>query len=231
MSQLFPRTILTPICCASLVLLVGGCASKPLPVAYNPTNFGAPDPVETPKAPQAIGAGDKVRVTVFQVESLSGEFPVEENGQINYPLLGSVKAQGLTPAQLATNISQELKQKYLKNPDVQVAILQSDSSITVEGAVNQPGVLPMQGTTTLIQAVAMARGTKDDADPHKVVVFRKVNGQRLAAAFDLRAIRRAEAPDPTIYPNDVVVVEDSRSQKLFENVTRAVSVLGIFRPF
>lgn len=220
-----------PVCCAVLVALVGGCADKPLSVPYDPANFGSPDATETAKAPQTIGPGDKVRVTVFQVDSLSGQFPVEDSGQINYPLLGGLRAQGLTPAELANHISEQLKQKYLKTPDVQVAVIQSVSSVTVEGAVNQAGILPVEGTTTLIRAIALARGTKDAADPKRVVVFRQVNGRRMAAAFDLRAIRRAEAPDPTIYPNDVVVVPDSRSRKMFEDILRAIPAVGIFRPF
>jgi polysaccharide biosynthesis/export protein len=215
-----------------VALLLSACASKPLNVAYDPANFGPPDPVEVVKAPETIGPGDKLRVTVFQEDSLSGDFQVEDNGQIDYPIIGLVEAQGMTPSELSRHISDRLREKALRKPDVQVALVErAQGTITIEGAVNQPGVVPIAGPTTLIQAVALARGTHEDADPSKVVVFRKVKGQRMAAAFDLRAIRRAEANDPTIYPNDIVVVSAGSNSKLLENVLRAIPILGIFRPF
>lgn len=215
-----------------LALVLGACASKPLDVAYNPTNFGPPDPVEVVKVSDAIAAGDKVRVTVFQEESLSGEFRVEENGQIDFPLIGIVQAQGRTPSELGQYLAERLGERHLRNPDVQVAVAErAQQTITIEGAVQQAGVVPVAGETTLLQAVALARGTTEDANPSQVVVFRKINGQRMAAAFDLRAIRRAEAADPKIYPNDIVVVAGSQNRKLFRDILAAVPILGLFRPF
>lgn len=220
---------------APFSLLLAGCASKPLNVAYDPANFGEPDPVEVVEASQSVGPGDKLRVTVFQVDSLSGEFLVEENGQINFPLLGGVQVEDRTPTQIAKHLADALNQRHLRQPDVQVALLErakhEEGTITIEGAVNQPGVIPIRRPTTLLQAIALGRGTKDDADPSKIVVFRQVKGERMAAAFDLRAIRRAEAPDPKIYAKDIVVVSGSNKSKLLEGVLKAVPILGIFRPF
>lgn len=215
-----------------IALVLAGCASKPLNVAYNPANFGPPDPVAVAPVSDDIRPGDKLKVTVFQVDSLSGEFLVEENGQIDFPLIGNVQAQGRTPSQLAKVLADRLGEKALQNPNVQVAVAErSQQTITVEGAVKQPAVVPIQGKATLLQAIALAHGTTEDSNPSQVVVFRTVNGERMAAAFDLKAIRRAEAPDPVIYPNDVVVVADSKNRRLLDNVLRTIPILGIFRPF
>lgn len=231
-SRVHASRLVRAVLVGATALAASACANKPLNVAYNPANFGPPDPVAVAKAPEEIGPGDKIRVTVFQVESLSGEFQIEENGELDFPLIGIVQAQGLTPSELAKRLAARLAEGNLRNPNVQVAVLErAQQTITIDGAVNQAGVVPIRGQTSLLQAIALARGTAEDANPAQVVVFRKINGQRMAAAFDLRAIRRAEAPDPPIYANDIIVVGDSKNQKVIDSVLRAIPILGIFRPF
>lgn len=213
-------------------LAMSACANKPLPVAYNPANFGPPDAVQVVSTPDVIGPGDKIRVTVFGVDSLSGEYQVEQNGQINYPLVGNIQAQGQTSTDLAHLLASKLGERDLRNPNVQVSIIEhAPLTITVEGAVNQPAMVQIPGQIGLLQAIALARGTSDEADPSQVVVFRKVGGQRMAAAFDLRAIRRDEAADPPIYPNDVVVVASSKNRRVLDKILQALPVIGVFRPF
>jgi polysaccharide export outer membrane protein len=214
-------------------VLLSGCASKPLNVAYNPADFAPPDPVQFAKLPDVITPGDKIGVKVFGVESLTGEFEVEENGQIDYPLIGIVQAAGQTPSEFAKVLAARLRENSLRNPNVQVAVVKrAEQTIAIEGAVAQPAVVPIRGETTLLQAIAMARGTTPEANPSQIVVFRKVRGERMAAAFDLRAIRRGEATDPKLYPNDIVVVAGrSENAKLIDRILQSVPILGMFRPY
>jgi polysaccharide export outer membrane protein len=122
--------------------------------------------------------------------------------------------------------------KYFEHPDVSVAIKQSTAHVvTVDGAVNQAGQYPVAGPMTLIQAVALARGTTEDANSRRVAVFRTIDGQRQAAAFDLTAIRRGEAQDPQIYPGDIVVVDGSKIKEAEKQIFQSVPLLAIFRPF
>jgi polysaccharide export outer membrane protein len=204
------------------------------PVPYDVQDFRAPD-VETvapPVSQQRIGPMDKIRVTVFQVADLSGEFTVDASGNIDYPLLGNVPAQGLTPPELSEQIATQLGRRYLRNPSVQTAFVeQQQQTITLDGSVRQPGVVPIQGQTTLMRAVALGRGTAEDANPRRVVVFRTIQGKRMAAAFDLTSIRRGEAEDPVIYGNDIVVVDGSRSRQTFRDVLSALPILGVFTLF
>jgi polysaccharide export outer membrane protein len=102
--------------------------------------------------------------------------------------------------------------------------------VTVDGAVNQAGQYPIAGPMTLIQAVALARGTSDDANSRRVAVFRTIGGQRQAAAFDLTAIRRGEASDPKIYPGDIVVVDGSKIKAAQKQIFQSFPLLTVFRP-
>ena len=210
------------------------CAGRGGPVPYEPEGFVAPDAQAQPVAnsSQPIGALDTLTISVFQVESLSGEFKVDPAGKIDYPLLGSVQAQGRTTAQLGEQLAGSLSQKYLQSPNVQVAIKErAEQTITVDGSVKQPGVFTVKGPTTLLQAVAMARGTTEDANPSRVIVFRTISGERMAGAFDLKQIRRAQAEDPVIYGNDIVVVDGSKSRQMFRDLMTTIPLLGVLRPF
>jgi polysaccharide export outer membrane protein len=113
-----------------------------------------------------------------------------------------------------------------------VAIKESTAHVvTVDGAVNQAGQFQVMGPLTLVQAIALARGTRDDANSRRVAVFRTIGGQRQAAAFDLTDIRRGQATDPAIYAGDIVVVDGSRVKEVEKQVFSAVPLVGMFRPF
>lgn len=229
------RRLLRGAVVAAAALAVSACASgRGGTVPYAPSNFVAPDNQAEPiaSAAQPIGALDELNISVFQVESLTGEFKVDANGKIDYPLLGEVQAQGRTTEELRQTLATGLSQKYLQSPNVQVAIKErAEQKVTVDGAVTQPGVYVVKGPTTLIQAVAMAKGTTQDANPSRVYVFRTIRGERVAGAFDLKMIRRAQAEDPVIYGNDIVVVDGDKSRAMIQTLIQTIPVLGVLRPF
>ncbi len=233
-ARLLKSLLLILLLAAAMLALPGCTPGRGGPVPYEPANFGRSDvqTVEVSQGPQRIGPLDKVKITVFQVESLSGDFQVDGAGNIEFPLVGTVVARGMTAPELAQTIAGKLGQRYLQSPNVQVSLLESaDQTITVDGSVRQPGVFPVKGTTTLMQAIAMARGTAEDANPSRVVIFRTVNGERMAGAFDLKSIRRAQAPDPIVYGNDIVIVDGTRAQKLFQTLISTIPLLGVLRPY
>jgi polysaccharide export outer membrane protein len=96
--------------------------------------------------------------------------------------------------------------------------------------VRAPGVFPVRGQMTLMQVVAMARGTDDNANPRRVAIFRQVQGQRMAAAFDLVSIRRGQMEDPRIYSGDIVVVDGSKIRALQREILSAIPLLSVFNP-
>ncbi len=219
---------------AVAALGTSGCASRGGSVPYEPTGFVAPDIQSQPvaNASHPIGALDTISVSVFQVESLSGDYKVDAQGKIDYPLLGSVQAQGRTTAELREQLAASLSQKYLQSPNVQVAVKErAEQTITVDGSVRNPGQFIVKGPTTLLQAVALAKGTTEDANPSRIIVFRTIRGEKMAGAFDLQDIRRAKAEDPVIYGNDIIIVDGSRARQMYRELMGSLPLLSIIRPF
>lgn len=217
--------------------LMGACASTnsegTLSMARG--NELAPLPFTEAAAPQEeyrIGPLDQLNVTVFQVPDLSVEkVQVDAAGQVQLPLVGTVQVSGMTTTQLGAVITEKLG-KYLQNPQVAVTVAQAASQkVTVDGAVVEAGVYEIRGRTTLMQAVAMAKGPSRTADIKRVAVFRTVNGQRMAAVFNLQEIRRGASPDPSIQGDDIIIVEGSAMKETWREITSSLPALAIFRPF
>jgi polysaccharide export outer membrane protein len=180
-----------------------------------------------------IGPGDELNVRVFQVEDLSfDKINVDASGDLQMPLIGAVRAAGRTPVELSADIASRLSSQYLRNPQVTVTVNEAASQkITVDGAVTKPGVYTMRGTTSLLQAVAMAEGPSRVADLTKVAVFRNIDGQRSVALFDLQAIRQGRMDDPRVLGDDVIVVDTSQTSAVLREIVGALPALAIFRPY
>lgn len=223
---------LAAACIGVLGMMLSGCASHiPDTVARNPSSFAAPVAPDrsTVSDDYRLGALDTVTVSVFQVPDVTGDYQVDPTGNLTMPLIGRVPAQGKTLSELQSTIRQDYGAKYLQNPDVRVEIKTATSQrITVDGAVNQPGIYPITGDMSLIQAIATAKGTNGDALITRVVIFRKINGQREAALFDLKRIRRGEMSDPPVYGNDVVVVDGSRVRQTYRDLMTSLPIAGLF---
>ena len=234
-----PRAVRLLVLAAALLatLLLGACAgSRGGNIPYHPpaATFGAPDSpgLAALEENYKISPLDKLKINVFQVNDLSGEFQVDLTGHIAMPLIGSVRAVDLTTVQLDERITKMLGEKYLQNPDVSVGVTSSSTrTVTVDGSVREPGMFPVNGPLTLIQAIAMAKGTDENANPRRVAVFRQIQGQRMAAAFDLTDIRRGKVEDPRIYSGDIVVVDGSAVKAAQREILQALPIFSIFRPF
>jgi polysaccharide export outer membrane protein len=220
---------------AALAVALSACASRRGgSIPYDVADFGAPDTQTAQVLDEnyQIAPLDTLKINVFQVDDLSGDYEVDLTGRIAMPLIGSVKAVDMTTAQLKASLEAKLGESYLRDPDVTVGIAKSaGSNITVDGSVNTPGVYPVNGRITLVQAVAMARGTDPTANERRVAVFRQIDGQRMAAAFDLIDIRRGEAPDPVIYRGDIIIVDGSKTRAAFQEVLRSMPLVNVFVPF
>ncbi len=214
-------------------LLVAGCADTRGGTIPYDKPLAAPDEVkfQTLETNYKIAPMDKLGIKVFKADDLSGDYDVDLAGNISMPLIGQVQAANLTTAQLDDVLTQKLGAKYLEHPDVSVAIKASTAHVvTVDGAVTEGGAFPVGGPITLIQAIAMAKGTTEAANARRVAVFRTIGGQRQAAAFDLTAIRRGQAPDPQIYPGDIVVVDGSGLKATQKQLLQTIPLLAIFGP-
>ncbi|MEM9234021.1 MAG: polysaccharide biosynthesis/export family protein [Pseudomonadota bacterium] len=179
-----------------------------------------------------LSAADVVKVSVFGVSELDGDYQVDFDGNMRFPLIGTVPAEGLTPVQLAASLEAKLGESYLQNPEVMVTLVESvGERITVDGSVVSPGIYELEGKLTLLQAIALAGGPSEGANKKKVIVFRQVNGQRMAAAFNLQDIRDGEAEDPPVFGNDIVVMDGSGARARYGDLLRAAPIIGLIRFF
>lgn len=228
---------LVPI--GAVALLLAGCggssptlgpASRAVAVQ---SELPTPDPLQSLRVQRTfvLGPFDEIKVSVFGAEELTREGMVDSSGGFSMPLLGQVPAAGNTPAQLEQIIADGLRGRFVRNPKVTVSVTKVQSrTVTVDGAVGLPGVYPVVGDTTLQQVVAQARGTTEYAQLKEVVVFRTIDKQRMAALFNLEAIRAGQAADPQIYSDDIVVVGTNNRRRNFRDIIQAIPVLGVFTP-
>jgi polysaccharide export outer membrane protein len=177
-----------------------------------------------------IGPADALDITVFQESDISVKgVPVDASGDISMPLIGRVHASGQSTVEFAEVVAQKLGERYYVDPQVTVSVASSVSQrITVQGQVTEPGIYPMRGMTTLLDAVAMAKGETENGALRRVAVVRMQDGKRVAAIFDLNRIRRGEDLDPQLIPRDVVIVGHSTSKQLWHDLLRAAPLLNIF---
>lgn len=185
--------------------------------------------VNTPgSAAYRIGPQDVLEISVFKVTELSKSTQVSEAGTISYPLVGDVVAAGRTPREVERELTGRLGDKYLQKPQVSVFVKEYNSQrVTIEGAVKKPGVFPIQGSLSLLQAVAMAQGLENTSD-NTVLVFRTQGGKRSAARFDVAEIRTGDAADPELQAGDVVVAGTSALKEGFSNFLKVLPVTSVF---
>ncbi|MBN8925154.1 MAG: exopolysaccharide biosynthesis protein [Rhodospirillales bacterium 69-11] len=177
---------------AALILVLTGCAPgrdlPPLPPAPAATDYH-------------LGPGDAVRLITFGEEQLTGEFRVSDGGTIALPLVGTVRAAGLTPVELERAVADALKRgNVLRNPSVSAEVI-AYRPIFVLGEVNRPGQYPYQPGMTVVTAVAVAGGFTYRAVEGYASVLRTTDG----TAVEGRAPRQA-----FVQPGDVVTVFERR---------------------
>lgn len=212
------------------------CAVSPTPSRA----ASAPDAQDVKLFPKAttssgmidyvVGPLDKLNITVFQVKELTVEnLQVDASGQILLPLIGSVIASGKTTTQISQEIAHRLSEHYLQSPQVSVVVADTASQkITVEGAVNDAGVFELKGRTSLLEAVARAKGVSKAANSHHVAIIRTIDGAPHAATFDLAAISQGKAGNPEVLANDVVIVDTSKSKSFWHGVVEVIPAFYLF---
>jgi polysaccharide export outer membrane protein len=175
-----------------------------------------------------IGPLDVIEFSVFKVAELTRTAQVSETGTVNLPLVGEVQAAGKTAQEMEHELAHKLGAKYLQSPQVTVLVKEYNSQrVTVEGAVRRPGVYPIRGKTTLLQVIATAEGLDSQSDT-TVVVFRQVEGKRMAARFDVGQIRSGQTGDPAIQSGDMVVAPTSATKATFDVILKSLPIATVF---
>ncbi len=127
--------------------------------------------ISTQRSDYIIGSEDLLEISVFELEGLNKTVRVSEEGMINLPLLGEVRAEGLTRRGLEEVVRSLLEEKYINSPQVSVFIREFRSrSVSVIGSVRKPGTYKLLGSRTLIHVISEAGGLTDNAGPELYVI-------------------------------------------------------------
>lgn len=145
-----------------------------------------------------LGSGDKLRVTVFNETDLSGEFAVNDQGDVALPLIGAVRVAGKTLSQAQDIITEKYGAKYLVNPRVSIDVLNYRPFFII-GEVKTPGSYPYVAGMTVLNAIALAGGYTPRADKGHVEIKR---------AGEASAPEEAAGEDEVVLPGDVIRVKE-----------------------
>jgi polysaccharide export outer membrane protein len=161
--------------------------------------------------PFTVQPGDVLHITVWKEDSLDRETIVLPDGTISFPLIGTVNAQGLTPAILQNNIREDLY-KYI--PDAAVTVMVKaplGHTINVLGQVKKPGELVMQSDLSVLQALSQAGGLTPYAAHDKIVVIRTESGQKTSFSIPYDDIAQGDKleQDIDLQVGDVIIVPTS----------------------
>ena len=166
----------------SLIVLLG-CLAGAVPGAAGQAEY-------------TFGTGDRIRLTVFGHEDLSGEFTISETGEISLPLAGSLNLGGLTIRQAEQKVVETLKPDYLVNPRVGIEVLDYRPFYII-GEVNAPGSYPYVNGMTVTEAVALGGGFTHRARKERMVVIRASDPTRTEQPMSVTDV---------VFPGDVIKV-------------------------
>jgi polysaccharide export outer membrane protein len=145
-----------------------------------------------------LGPNDRTRIIVFGQPTLTGEFQLDGNGVLAYPLIGNVDARGMTPSELQQTIAQRLDKDWVRNPSVSVEV-SSRRPFYVIGEVQKPGSYPYVTDMSVLNAIATAGGQTYRANMGDFYIKRKQDG---------RVVRVQATQESLLQPGDTVVVRE-----------------------
>jgi polysaccharide export outer membrane protein len=180
---------------------------KAKPVAPPCTTGCGPTALASNSADYVIGSEDTLHVSVWKEPDLTATLPVRPDGRISLPLLNDVQASGLTPMQLATDLTTRLK-KYVADPQVTVVVTQMNSQkVFLLGEVLHTGAVPLSPNMTVLQVLSTA-GFSQFANTKGIYVLRTENGKQDKLPFNYKAVVKGEHMEQNILlkPGDTVVV-------------------------
>ena len=154
-----------------------------------------------------IGADDSLKIEVWKEEQLSATLTVRPDGKISLPLINDIPAAGLTPMELAADITSRLT-KFVTDPVVNVSVVAVNSKrVFMIGEVGHVGPLAITPGMTILQAVATAGGLTPYANRKKIYILRGDPGKQQKIFFDYnKAVKKGDMQGVSLLPGDTIVV-------------------------
>lgn len=162
-------------------------------------------------AQATLRVGDPIELKISGVPAeeqaqVNNTYTIDANGSINLPYINKVKAQGMTPSQLASSIEAAYRSgKIYSNPTITIVMQPTARFVNVGGAVRTPSRVPFTEDMTLLTAISAAGGFNDFADQKRVRLLRGND----ATVYDVRQFRVDPSKDPKLRPGDRVEVPQS----------------------
>ncbi len=189
--------------CGSSVIQLQPQSSSELPLSEE-SNGSATEPEY-----YVLGAGDRFRVQIFNEPDLSGEYLVDFECMVSFPLIGGVSVAGLNADSVA-DVLRGRYSEYLKKPRLSVSLTDSNSKrISIFGLVKKPGTFPYEAGMTIVQAITLAGGFEGSASGNATYVSRKVNGSEQKFQVPVKEIGKGAAKNLLLIPGDVIYVPES----------------------
>jgi polysaccharide biosynthesis/export protein len=160
------RRVLVCSALLAVAILVSGCGAGSITEAEQQSLAAAAS------APATLQPGDKIRVVVFGEDKLSGEYELDQAGQISVPLAGTIKAQGLTQSELEQALGKKFRSEYLRNPKVTVTV-GTLAPYYMMGEVKNPGQFAYRSGLNVLTAMAIAGGPTYRANRSAVQIQRR----------------------------------------------------------
>jgi len=186
---------------------VGKPATAPQVASFAPAGAAADTQVAPPPS-YVIGSGDVLGIQFWQQSDLSSDVVVRPDGRITVPLLNDVQAAGETPQQLSEHL-RAIATRWVKDPNVTVIVRQINSrAVFITGRVLHAGRYALNGSTSILQLIAMAGGLAEWADAENVTLMRTENNQFVTHRFNYKDViaRKHLEQNIELQPGDTVIV-------------------------
>jgi len=202
----------------------------------SPSTAGAQNSTEE-RSGSVLGPNDQISIRALDAEEISDKtYRVSGSGDLTLPMIGTLRAAGLTVGQLESDVAAALR-KYIRNPKVAISVTEFHSQpVSVIGAVTTPGIVQLQGKKTLVEVISMAGGLKNDAGQSVTITRQKEfgslplpgarldpTGQFSIAELKLKDVLEARNPEQNIMirPNDIISVPRAETIYVLGAVKRA----------
>lgn len=164
-------------------------------------------PAQPVEVTSGLAIGDRFEVRVFGEQDIGGSFQVQEDGSIDFPLIGRLIVRGKTQAELAALLEAKLGDGYLRGPHVTVILTSRENlEVSVLGEVARPGTFPYVEKLTLVQAISDAGGLTEQAQVRRVKLTRKGPNGTGTYEVSVKAITDGRAEDILLQPGDIIFV-------------------------
>jgi protein involved in polysaccharide export with SLBB domain len=193
--------------CVAALLALGACGdSDSTPIVADPSGGSGKMSLtgsgssggDRAASDYRLGPNDRTRIIVYGQPNLTGEFVLDGSGNLAFPLIGNVPANGMTPVELQRAIATKLDPDYLHNPSVSVEVA-SRRPFYVVGEVQKPGSYPYVTDMNVLNAIATAGGQTYRANMGRFYIKRAVDGQ---------VVRVSATQESRLQPGDTVVVRE-----------------------